>query len=52
MISALAGSDKPPAAGEITTTPEDRFIALARPAPDTVRFLNTADRTTAETLAR
>lgn len=52
MISALAGNDKPPAVGEITTTPEDRFLALARPAPDTVRFVNTADRTTAETLAR
>lgn len=52
MISALAGTDKAPAPGEITTTPEDRFLALARPAPDTVRFVNTADRTIAETLAR
>lgn len=52
MISALAGTDKAPATGEITATPEDRFLALARPAPDTVRFVNTADRATAETLAR
>jgi hypothetical protein len=52
MISALAGTDKPPAPGEITATPEDRFIALARTSPDTVRFLNTADRPTAESLAR
>lgn len=52
MISALAGSEKPPAAGEITATPEDRFIALARPSPDTVRFIHTADRATAESLTR
>jgi hypothetical protein len=52
MISALAGTDKSPSPGEITTTPEDRFLALARPSPDTVRFLNTADRATSETLIR
>jgi hypothetical protein len=52
MISALAGSEKPPTTGEIITTPEDRFIALARPAPDTVRFIHTADRATAEALIR
>jgi hypothetical protein len=52
LISALAGSDKPPAAGEITATPDERFLALARPSPDTVRFLNAADRATAESLAR
>lgn len=52
MISALAGTDKAPAPGEITTTPEDRFLALARTAQDTVRFINTADRTIAESLAR
>jgi hypothetical protein len=52
LISALAGTGNPPATGEITATPEDRFIALARPAPDTVRFLHTADRPTAENLVR
>lgn len=52
MISALAGTEQVPAPGEITATPENRFLALARSSPDTVRFLNTADRPTAETLVR
>jgi hypothetical protein len=52
LISALAGTEASPAPGEITATPENRFLALARPAPDTVRFVNTADRPTAESLAR
>jgi hypothetical protein len=52
MISALAGTEQAPAVGEIIATPEDRFLALARTSPDTVRLLNTADRPTAENLIR
>lgn len=52
MISALAGTEQAPAVGEITATPEDRFLALARTSPDTVRFIHTADRPTAESLIR
>jgi hypothetical protein len=52
LVSALAGTEASPAPGEITATPENRFVALARPAPDTVRFIHTADRATAESLAR
>lgn len=52
MISALAGIEQAPAAGEITATPGNRFLALVRSSPDTVRFIHTADRPTAESLIR
>jgi hypothetical protein len=40
MVSAMAGTENDPAVGEITESPEARFIAVARPAPDVVRFVN------------
>lgn len=52
MISVLTGTDAAPAAGEITASPENRFYAVTLTSPDTVRFLNTADRPTAEALIR
>lgn len=51
MLSALAGSDEIPAAGEIIETPVERFLSVLRPVPDIVRFINTADREVATQLA-
>ena len=51
MASSIAGTEADPAAGEIVPTPEDRFVAVHRVAPDIVRFVNAATRQTAESLA-
>jgi hypothetical protein len=51
MVSAMAGTDTDPGVGEIVATPEDRFIAVSRPAPDVVRFVNAATRPVAGSLA-
>jgi hypothetical protein len=50
MVSAMAGTENDPGVGEIMATPEDRFIAVSRPAPDIVRFVNAATRQTAKSL--
>lgn len=52
LLSALASSEESIAAGEITATPEDRFVAVCRPAPDTVRIIHAATQLAAEALAR
>jgi hypothetical protein len=51
MVSAMAGTDADPGVGEIVATPEERFIAVSRPAPDIVRFVNAASQTTAKSLS-
>jgi len=52
MVSALAGSDKDPAPGEIVKTPEDRFVGIVKVAPDVVRFINASSRDHAGLLAK
>jgi hypothetical protein len=50
MVSAMAGTEADPAIGEIISTPENRFIAVFRPAPDIVRFVNAATQEIAKSL--
>jgi hypothetical protein len=52
LASVIADTEEPPAAGSVVATPEDRFVAIARPAPDIVRFIHAATRESAETLCR
>lgn len=43
LLAGLAQRDDPPGPGETLVSPEGRRLKLERPAPDIVRFLNTAN---------
>lgn len=49
-VAGLSGKDDAPPQGEVVETLEKRFVSLARVAPDRVRFVNAAERGTAENL--
>lgn len=50
--SALAGTERDPLAGEISVTPEERFVSVIQSKPDTVRFINASSEDHAATLSR
>jgi len=52
LVSALAGTEQDPRAGEIVVTPEERHVLILKSAPDVVRFINASSKDHAEVLSR
>ncbi len=52
LASALAGTEEDPAPGQVLSTPEGRFIAVARVKPDVLRFINASSADHAAALSR
>ena len=51
IAGGVAGSTEDPAAGAIVETPENRFIAVHRSAPDRIRFIHATTKEVAAALA-
>ena len=49
--AAVAGMAEDPAAGTVVETPENRFMAVYRSAPDRIRFIHAATKEAAASLA-
>jgi hypothetical protein len=47
MSATLAGASEPARLGKVSETPAKRHLVVVRPAPQRIRFLNTAERATA-----
>jgi hypothetical protein len=51
VAAGIAGTAEDPAAGVIVETPENRFLAVHRSAPDCIRFIHAATKEAAASLA-